>query len=73
MTDERTRSEASEEPAEPLVTLAGPFAHADVQDLATGLRFIRGKAAGVPLSVAQEIANRRPGYHIETALVRRRT
>jgi len=50
---------------EPLVTLCGPFDHGDVQDLATGLRFIGGKASGVPLSVAEEIANRRRGFYIE--------
>ncbi len=50
---------------EPLVTLVRPFHHRDVMDLATGLRFVGGKAVGVPLSVAEEIANRRRGYYIE--------
>jgi hypothetical protein len=54
-----------QEPREPLVTLAGPFDHGDVMDLATGLRFISGKAVGVPLSVAEEIASQRRGYYVE--------
>jgi hypothetical protein len=53
------------QPTEPLVTLAGPFDHRDVEDGATGLRFVGGKAVGVPLSVAREIADRRRGYYIE--------
>ena len=62
---ERARAEPS--PGEPLVTLAGPFdpASADVEDLATGLRFRSGKATGVPLSVAREIAENRRGYYVE--------
>jgi hypothetical protein len=52
-------------PEESLVTLAGPFDHGDVMDLATGLHFMRGKAVGVPLSVAEEIANRRRSFYIE--------
>jgi hypothetical protein len=63
VTDERTPEKP--EPREPLVTLCGPFDHGDVEDLATGLRFIRGRASGVPLSKAQEIASRRQGYFIE--------
>ncbi len=50
---------------EPLVTLAGPFDHGDVRDLATGLRFIAGKAEGVPLSVAEGVAAQRRGYYVE--------
>jgi hypothetical protein len=63
MTDER--SEASEQSREPLVTLCGPVDHPDVVDLASGLRFLQGKATGVPLSVAEEIASRRRGFFIE--------
>jgi hypothetical protein len=69
MTDERTRTRA--DTGEPLVTVAGPFDHGDVMDLATGLRFVGGKAAEVPLSMAQDIVNRRQGYFIETTLTRR--
>ena len=52
-------------PGEPLVTLAGPSDHTDFTDLATGLRFIAGRAEGVPLSTAHEIAGRRRGYYVE--------
>ncbi len=61
MTDRHGRQHEGDPP----VTLCGPFDVRDVEDLATGLRFIAGKAVGVPLSVATEIANRRPGYYIE--------
>jgi hypothetical protein len=53
------------EASEPLVDVVGPIAHADITDLATGLRFIQGRATGVPLSVAQEAVKDRRGYFIE--------
>lgn len=66
MTEQRGQRDGPS-PGEPLVTLAGPFdpAQADVQDLATGLRFRGGKAIGVPESVAHEIAKNRRGYYVE--------
>ncbi len=64
MTDRHGRQHEVDPGAIP-VTLCGPFDYRDVEDLATGLRFIGGKAVGVPLSVATEIANRRRGYYIE--------
>jgi hypothetical protein len=53
------------DPGEPLVTLCGPFYVGDAMDLATGLRFRAGKAAGVPLSVARKYAEEREGYYVE--------
>lgn len=50
---------------EPLVTLAGPFDHGDVMDVATGLRFIAGRAEGVSLSTAHRVAGTRKGYYVE--------
>ncbi len=52
-------------PGEPLVTLCGPFHIGDAVDLATGLRFRAGKAAGVPLSLATKYAEERTGYYVE--------
>lgn len=67
MNTEQRGRRAGPAPGEPLVTLAGPFdpAQADALDLATGLRFRNGKAAGVPEPVARELAENRRGYYVE--------
>jgi hypothetical protein len=50
---------------EPLVTIVGPPEHKDLVDLASGLRFVEGRAIGVPLSLAEEVIKGRRGYLIE--------
>ena len=63
-------TESYEHPeAEELVTIARP---ADVKDTtyyseAGPLRFLEGRAHGVPLSVARKVAAGRPGWTIEPA------
>ena len=48
---------------EPVVMVAGPPDHKDVFDVATGLRFVEGRALA-PLSLAQKIARERRGYFV---------
>jgi len=43
--------------------IAGPPDHKDVFDVATGLRFVEGRALA-PLSLAQKIARERRGYFV---------
>jgi hypothetical protein len=55
----------SEEDMEELVTLVGPWDHDDTWDFYLNKRVIRGKATGVPLSVAEKIVKERRGYYIQ--------
>ena len=55
------------EPTEALVTVAKPGDEKDVTYLSEvgEVRFVEGKAHGVPLSVARKLANGRVGWVVE--------
>jgi hypothetical protein len=63
-TSEAERREREGDMEEEKVTLVGPWDHDDTWDFYLNKRFIRGKATGVPRSVAEKIVKERRGYHI---------
>jgi hypothetical protein len=60
------------EAGEELVTVAGPADQRDVTYVSEAgpIRFLEGRAYGVPLSVARKLAEGRPGWTIEPSWTR---